>query len=391
MNPCLAYHSECVQFLQKLIQTPSVNLEIPEAAIVKVIEEEAKKLELPYQIFEKAKGRPNIFVGNPESFSSKNSLLLVAHTDTVPVGDASKWKFSPFSGEIDKNRLYGRGAVDCKGGIALSLYALKILKDSGQLHRAKFLGVADEESGASSDLGLKYVLEQGLDARGAIYTYGGGDDLYQSLNIGHRGVVRAQVTFTGESVHSGSIAWQNRTQGSNAIDPLIKFIQSMNELDFQEENPYFPGYRFTSTPTILNAGIGESIVPDRSAVLYDIRTLPGQTGDKIIKKIEEIARNKSTLGFKVETKTNVPAALSDPHAPFIQRITRLHKDIFGNEPVITGSGPANESYMLIERGIPAVAGYGPKGGGFHALNEYADIETLKNSLQFLVCLASDET
>ena len=193
------YRDNCISFFQRLVQTPSVNSQDQEAELVKVVEEEAKKLGLPYQIFEKTVGRPNIFVGTPESFTKKDSLLFIAHTDTVPIGDPSSWESPPFSGEIKEDRLYGRGAVDCKGGIALSLYAIKILKDLGKPDLAKFVGVADEESGASSDLGLKFLLEKGLDAQGAVYTYGGGSDLYKSINIGHRGVMRVRVTFKGES------------------------------------------------------------------------------------------------------------------------------------------------------------------------------------------------
>jgi acetylornithine deacetylase/succinyl-diaminopimelate desuccinylase-like protein len=43
--------------------------------------------------------------------------------------------------------------------------------------------------------------------------------------------------------------------------------------------------------------------------------------------------------------------------------------------------------MLINRGIPTIAGYGLKGGGFHAVNEYAELESLEKPLEFLVRLA----
>lgn len=388
MFDCTAYLKNCVPFLQQLVQTPSVNSQNQEAEVVRVIEEEAQRLDLPYQIFQKEVGRPNIFVGIPESFTDKDSLLLIAHTDTVSIGDPSAWKSPPFSGEITEDRIYGRGAVDCKGGIALSLYALKALQDQGKLSRAKFLGVCDEESGASSPFGLKDVIEKGLDAQGAIYTYGGGSDLYKSVNIGHRGVLRVRTTFKGESAHSGSLEWQNGTQGANAIDSMLKFMNGMQQLKFPESNAYFSDYRFIATPTLLDAGHAESIVPDKASVLYDIRTLPEQPSDMILKKIEEIAGGAmSKHGFALDIKTNVPAALSDPKAPFIQKVVNVHEEVFKIHPVLKGSGPANESYMLIKKGIPTIAGYGPIGGGFHAVNEYAELKSLEGSLNFLVRLA----
>ncbi len=105
MNLNLAYHQDCISFLQKLVQTPSVNGQDCEEAIVKLIAEEAKKLGLPYQIIQKTIDRPNIFVGNAKSFAEKDSILLVAHTDTVAVGDLLEWRFPPFSAEIKENKI----------------------------------------------------------------------------------------------------------------------------------------------------------------------------------------------------------------------------------------------------------------------------------------------
>ena len=50
-------------------------------------------------------------------------LLFAGHTDVVPPGDASRWRHDPFGGEIEGGELYGRGAVDMKGGIACMMAA----------------------------------------------------------------------------------------------------------------------------------------------------------------------------------------------------------------------------------------------------------------------------
>lgn len=57
------------------------------------------------------------------------------------------------------------------------------------------------------------------------------------------------------------------------------------------------------------------------------------------------------------------------------------------DPVLKGSGPANESYMFIQEEIPTVTGFGPDGDGFHAVDEHADVDSLRNSLVFLARLA----
>jgi len=196
------YNKHIIDFLQKLIQTPSVNGVNNEGEIVKLICQECEKLKIPYKLIYKDKRRPNIFIG--ENFSKKIGTLLVAHTDTVSEGNSKKWKFSPFSGQISKGKIFGRGALDCKGGIAISLYTYKMLSDLGKNDQIKCLFSADEESGADSKIGIQYFLEKGLQAENVIYTYGG-SDFKKELIIGHRGLIRLKIDCFGQSAHSGSL------------------------------------------------------------------------------------------------------------------------------------------------------------------------------------------
>ncbi len=382
------YKKDCLSFFQKLIQTPSVNGRENEKEIVSLIEKESKFLNLPYKIFEKEKDRPNIFVG--ENFSSDKDLLLVAHTDTVPEGDKEKWDTPPFSGEIINGKIYGRGALDCKGGIALSLYTLKALKDINKLHSAKFIGGVDEESGADSEFGIKYLLEQGLKAKGAVYTYGSQKRKKEFLTIGHRGAVRLWIICRGESAHSGSKEWQDRTKGENAIDGINELLNQLKNISFSGESKYFPSYGFVLTPTMISGGIGESIVPSEAKVLLDIRTLPKHNNEEIIKKIREITKkleNKRRF-YEMKIKNNVSGALTDPQSDIVKKVVSLMGKIYqAKNPILKGSGPYNEAYMFIKAGIPTIIGFGPEGDGFHSINEYAEIDSMEKSFDFLTNLA----
>jgi len=376
------YSSDCVDFLQKLIKIPSVNGQDNEKAIVSEIANEAKKLGLPHQLIIKDAFHPNVFIG--DDFKSNQELLLVAHTDTVGIGDKTKWEKDPFSGIIQNNKIFGRGAIDCKGGIALNLYVYKILSDLGKPHLVKVVAVADEEIAGDSDFGLRYMLSNGLNAKAAIYTYGGNSD-HTSINIGHRGVVRLWITCHGEGAHSGSREWQDRLKGDNAIEGIVDFLNKLKEFKFVETNKFFPGYKTIITPTLIEGGSGESLVPDIAKILLDIRLLPDTNPKDLIKKITQITQDLTSTkrSFEISIKNNIPAALSDPTDPFIKTVSDLNREIFGVDPVIKGSGPINESYMLIERGIPTIAGFGPSGDNFHAPNEYALIDSIETSLKFL--------
>ncbi len=75
-------------------------------------------------------GRPNI-IGIWEGDPKKKSIILNGHIDTVSPEPIAQWKHPPFSGEVEGNRLYGRGALDMKAGLIANLFAVKVLKLAG--------------------------------------------------------------------------------------------------------------------------------------------------------------------------------------------------------------------------------------------------------------------
>lgn len=83
--------------------------------------------------------------------TDENGLMLMAHTDTVEIGDRSNWRFDPLSGEVEDGKILGRGACDDKYGIAVSLFIMKLLKESGFVPKKNLLFSAycDEEHGGS--------------------------------------------------------------------------------------------------------------------------------------------------------------------------------------------------------------------------------------------------
>ena len=73
--------------------------------------------------------------------------------------------------------------------------------------------VVDEESGACSSIGVRYLLDKKLiSGDGAIYVYPG-----VNVTIGHRGLLRLSIDVTGENVHTGSVEWNTKKKGANAV------------------------------------------------------------------------------------------------------------------------------------------------------------------------------
>ncbi|MEK7100340.1 MAG: M20/M25/M40 family metallo-hydrolase [Patescibacteria group bacterium] len=371
------YTSDITKFIQKLVSIPSVNGINNEVEIIKTIKSEADKLGLPNKIIFKDKNHPNIFVG--ENFDKKTGLLLIAHVDTAGIGDETKWVHKPFGSEIENNKLYGRGAIDNKAGIALSLYSLKILKDQGKLHLAKFVGVSDEEKGADSIFGARHLLDQGLQAKAAIYTYSGND----TITIGHRGQVKLWINVIGESAHSGSSSWQNGSRGASAIDALNNFLTKVNKFKLKRTHKAFPKYTFKQTVLFVEGGSFTSLVPDKVRALIDARLLPNHSNEKYIEDIKNLTKEFETekIKFSVEVQTNLPAAFIDPNEKIVKILKKLSKEVLGNNPEVRGCGPANEGYMFINAGIPTICGFGVSGEGAHSKDEYLEIDSISKILE----------
>jgi len=322
------FQTEVTEFCQELVRTRSVNGINDEKEMAELIVRRAKTLGLPSELFALDPRRPNVFIGR--DFDKRDGLLFIAHLDTVPEGDTKNWKHDPFEARIEEGKLYGRGAIDCKAGIALSIYALKILQDLDRPGVAKFVGVVDEESGADSKLGARYLLDEGLKAKAAIYTYPGVD----TVTIGHRGLVRLWVEVQGEAAHTGSLKWQKREKGANAITALAAFIKGLEDFHLEGKHEAFPGYSFTHTPTIIEGGVGESIVPDQAKVLVDARLLPNHDNEEYIRGIKALASRFTApkIRFNVSVKTNIPSVAISPNEPIVQILKRLDEEVMGITP-----------------------------------------------------------
>ena len=371
------YLKDIVSFIQRLVSIPSVNGINNEVEIINCIEKEAIKLGLPYKIYSKDSNHPNIFVG--ENFNKKEGLLFIAHVDTAGIGDETKWTHKPFSGEIFENKLYGRGSIDNKSGIAIALYTLKSLMDQCKLDKAKFIGVSDEECGADSIFGARYLLDEGLQAKSAIYTYSGND----VITIGHRGQVKLWINIKGESAHSGSSSWQNGTRGASAIEALNEFLAEVNKFRMEGTHEAFPSYTFKQTVLFVEGGNTTSLVPDKARCLIDARLLPIHNNNEYIESITKIAKSFETekIKFDIDVSTNLPAAFIKSDEKIVTVLKELSKEILNIDPEVRGCGPANEGYMFIKNDIPTICGFGVSGDGMHSKDEYLEIDSISKTLE----------
>jgi len=376
-------------FLQDLVRIPSVNGRDPEARVARRIAEEAARLDLPARLVGAEEERPNVLV---ELGEGPTGFALVGHLDTVAEGEHGNWRSPPFGAEIHDGWLYGRGSADNKAGTACALYTLAILRDQGVLDpstaRVILAGVADEESGACSPLGLRYLLDRGLiDATGAIYTYAG-----DKIFIGHRGVLRVKLRAAGEATHSGRRAWHQKRLGLNAGTALMPAALAVDNLEIPTPpHPAFPGLGCTVTVTSFHCGESDGMVPGEAEAGVDVRLMPGQASGDVLQAITDIvtAETPPELRVRIDVTVDIPAAA----IPSDHRLVEVARDwtraVTGAEWPVVGAGPANEGYMLIEAGVPTLCGFGPRGENAHAADERVEIESLSQAMAMYAGVVSD--
>lgn len=370
---------DMVNFCSRLLQIPSVNGWHDEVHLAEAVASQAQQLGLHTQIVGDNPRRPNVIVSTMPQ--GKTGLLLLGHLDTVPPGDEQRWTYPPFSGTITQERIYGRGAVDTKGGMTAALYALAALaRVDGALHtgRAQLICVPDEESGATGTLGIKYLTAQGLlNGAGAVYAYSG-----HEITLGHRGLIRYRLVCRGETIHTGALEWQNQTSGANAITGMARLLLALEHVETNfSTRKYFERFKTVITPgTVINGGVSINVVPDSCEALVDIRLTPEYdlaTVEALLQNcIQQITQQNTRLRFHYDLLNHVPAVISDETAPIFSILETVIEQIKAHKPPRVVAGPANEGYLLIEQGIPTVCGLGPTGENAHSVDEYVEIQGL---------------
>jgi acetylornithine deacetylase len=235
--------------------------------------------------FNAERSKANLFASFGEG---DDGLVLSGHTDVVPV-DGQDWSSDPFHAEIRGDRLYGRGACDMKGFVAVALARAPVLAAAGlraPLHLALSF---DEELGC---LGTSTLIEDiraaGVRPAGCIV----GEPTSMRLVSAHKGGRLYRCRVCGRAAHSSLTP-----HGVNAIEHAARVIALIQQIgdEFREAGPFDFGYdvpHTTLSTNVIAGGNGSNIVPALCEFLFDYRTLPGTDDEAIFARIESFARTQ---------------------------------------------------------------------------------------------------
>src|SRR6266851_2488078 len=326
-----------VEFLQRLVLTKSANPFTPdtsspdvpvEEAVAAVIHQELQHLGFQAALHGVSSRRPNVLCFLPEQGHSEKTLVLTTHMDTVqPSGGYTR---DPWGAQSQDGRLYGLGAADAKAQIAAFIYATYALqrvgiKLSGTLTLAF---VVDEEAGACSPYGTRFLLERGLLSADAVIVGEPGND---KIAVGHRGLYRFRLLTQGEATHVGLKAWEQGTFGHNAILDMAQVALALSKRSLPEINSKpFPGRKSVLTfPTLIQGGRSVNMVPDMCEAYGDVRLLPGLSIDDIKQIIEEELQRLAITAYRLDDLVAVPAVEIDPASEIVQVFAQAVQTVRG--------------------------------------------------------------
>lgn len=185
-------------------------------------------------------------------------LILNGHVDVVPAGDPDRWSIPPWEGRVEGGRVWGRGALDMKGGLVSALFAAKAIREAGVRLKGRLIleSVIGEEDGG---VGTLATILRGYRGDGAIIMEPTG----LSVCPVQAGAVNFRILIPGKAAH-GCI----RDEGVSALEKLWPVHQELLALEAQRNhNCTDPMFRAYKTPFPLSIGRVEggdwaSSVPD---------------------------------------------------------------------------------------------------------------------------------
>lgn len=264
-----SHKQEALDFLIEVVQTPSVTGN--ELQVSNVVKKQIEKMGLPVEVHALDEKRPNLiatWVGDEEG----PCFIFNGHYDVFPPLESDPGMFGPWSGKVQDGYIYGRGAVDMKGGLCAGIMATHFLKKMGYTPQGSIVLSCDSDEESGGKYGVEYLLDQGLlkgDFGVCMEPTNG------QVMVDSGGAAFFDITYTSESWH-GCI---QRTE-KDALEKALKAMFALQSYGkaLKERKYYAPNDSCASLSfTMIKAGETMNTHPSSCTFTIDRRTLPGET------------------------------------------------------------------------------------------------------------------
>jgi acetylornithine deacetylase len=341
--------------------------------------------------------RPNVGA-RKKGRGGGRSLVLSGHIDTVPRG-TQPWTRDPFGGEIDGNRLYGRGSNDMKGGVGTNLFIAEALRALGIELRGDlvFETVVDEEFGGVN--GTLAGRLKGFNADAAVIS----EPSFLRICPAQRGgrTVHIKLSAAGGVLTEGKFP-------AGVIDQFRHLLVKVQEFAGQRraKAAVHELYAASTDPVPVSItkiftspwGTKEPItIPETCQVEMFWQLMPGEKQDEVEREFQAwldavVASAPQLFPFRPQVEFPIgwmPGSSILKTEPLVRELAACAAKVLGKEPLIQGiEGPCDMYVFHLAFGIPAVL-WGARGGNTHAADEYLEINSVVQAAQALLMFVCD--
>jgi acetylornithine deacetylase len=355
------------RYLQEMVKIDSINPGLVEGAkgesdMAVWLVDTCRELGFEVKLQITAPGRPNV-IARWKGTGEGKSLLLTGHTDVVSVENMTD---DPFDARIEDGRLYGRGSLDMKGGLASILGAVAALKAGGFTPKGDIiLGFVTDEEYLS--IGTDALVKE-VKADAAILT----EPTNCQLCIAHKGFLWLTLTTQGKAAH-GSLYME----GVDAVAHMGYLLRELDKFNADAPRRHPLLERASAHASLISGGLGLSTYPDQAKLQIEHRLLPDDTPESVIaywqNAINTLAGDVSKFSATVTQDFYRPGYEVDKGAPIVQALDAAYRSVVCSEPPYWGMFAWLDSAILGRAGIPTVI-IGPGGEGAHAAVEYVILD-----------------
>ncbi len=360
---------QLVELTQSLLRANGQNPPGEEAATVAVLAGAAAELGLDFCEMPVQPSRNNLRV--TLAGGAGPGLLLLGHTDVVPVGEG--WARDPFGGVVEDGRIYGRGASDMKGGLAAALSAMAALRGTELSGPVDLAALVDEEETGN---GIRAYVAS-VPAASFLGCINAEPTGLQTI-VGARGASYLRVDVHGTACHAGSPG-----DGANAIYGGAAVVAEIERLHAElADHPHPLLGPATWSVGQIQGGSGGSVVPAECVVVADRRLLPGESAaavlDDLRSRVDALALANRGLTVEVSMPMEMPAFETPADSPLARSVGAAVADAGG--PTLAPGGwtaACDGGFVARDLGVPVVVlGPGSVAEQAHRPDESVAIEEL---------------
>lgn len=316
-------------------------------------------------------------------------LACDAHLDTVGPGDLDQWTFDPYGGEISFGRVYGRGAVDQKAGMAAMVYAGRLLRELDLARGAQVWMVGSVMEEDCDGLCWHYILQEGVLRPEVVLAT---EPTGLILTRGQRGRLEIRAAASGRSCHGSA-----PERGDNAIYKLAPAVPALAALHGRLARDEFLGPGSLAVTWIGSSSPSLCAVPDRCELHIDRRLTAGEDRDLALAQVREalaaagvaaelaVPRYDATSwrGLVYPMEKYYPTWTVPADHPAVRAGEAAHAGLFGHPPAV-GRWTFSTNGVAIRglHGVPCI-GFGPgREEQAHAPDEYVPIDDVVAACAF---------